>query len=181
MKKKSVCIFFISVLAFISYTTHAQMYRAAVTEALGNNGKEWVEKKLPPSLITFSDYSGQIEIKTIVGSLAAEPGDSAAATQATAADYADFIMNLDRDQLPEQIAAAKTFTTTGTLTINNLSKKITAQYILEPRNSGEGFGISVIIRFNAADFNLKMKGEPANEPLIVRVSSGYLNKQQNNF
>ncbi|HTE09437.1 MAG TPA: hypothetical protein VK645_00680 [Chitinophagaceae bacterium] len=176
MKKKPVCIFFVSVLAFISYTTHAQMYRAAVTEALGNNGKEWVEKKLPPSVITFSDYSGQIEIKTIVGSLAAQQGDSAAA-----ADYADFTMNLDRDRLPEQIAAAKTFTTTGTLTINNLSKKITAQYILEPRNSGEGFGISVIIRFSAADFNLQMKGEPANESLIVRVSSGYLNKQQNNF
>ena len=176
MKKKPISIFFISALVFISHTTHAQMYRAAATEALEHNGKEWVEKKLPPSVITCSGYSGQIEIKTIVGSLAAQQGDSAAA-----ADYADFTMNLDRDRLPEQIAAAKTFTTTGTLTINNLSKKITAQYILEPCNSGEGFAISVMIRFNAADFNLKMQGEPANEPLIVRVSSGYLNKQQNNF
>jgi len=39
----------------------------------------------------------------------------------------------------------------------------------------------VMIRFNPADFNLTIKDEPANEPLIVKVSSGYLNKQVNNF
>ncbi len=100
----------------------------------------------------------------------------------SATDYADFTMILDQDQLPEQIATAKTFTTSGLLTLNNTSKKINAQYTLEPRNNtGDGFIISVIIRFNPSDFNIRMKDEPTDEPMIVKVSGGYLNKQQNNF
>ena len=176
MKKKSFTIVFICALAFASFTTQAQLYRSAATEALQNNGKEWTEKKLPASVITFSAYSGQVEIKTMVASLMTQQQD-AAAIATPVNDYADFIMNIDRDQLPEQLAAAKTFTSSGVLTINTISKKITARYVLEPRNSGEGFIISVLIRFNPADFNLTMKDEPFNEPLIVKVSGGYLNKQ----
>jgi hypothetical protein len=182
MKKKIILLFFTSTLVVSSYTTYAQIHRAALTEALENNGKEWIEKQLPPSVITFSDYSGQVEIKTIIASLAAEQEDTSAAMQATANDLADFTMTLDRDQLTGQIAAAKNFTTAGTLTINNTSKKITAQCLLEPGNNpDDGLIISVILRFCPADFNLRMKEEPANEPLIVKVNGGYLNKQQNNF
>jgi len=182
MKNKFISLVFISAILVSSCALHAQAYRTAATEALENNGKVWVEKKLPPSVITFSGYTGQVEIKTLVASLATEQDDSIATLLPSTIDCADFTMTLDNDQLPEQIAAAKTFTTTGLLTLNNTSKKITAQYTLEPRsNTGEGFIISVIIRFNPADFNIKMKDEPVNEPLIVKVSNAYLNKQQNNF
>ena len=177
MKKGSIGIFLVSALALISYTAQAQMYRTAATEVLQNNGKEWVEKKLPPSVISFSAYPGQVEIKTMVSSLMMAQQLDNAATVANSNDCADFTMNIDQDQLPEQLAAAKTFTSSGVLTINMISKKITAGYVLEPHNSGEGFIISVMIRFNPADFNLIMKDEPANEPLIVKVSGGYLNKQ----
>jgi len=174
MKKITIVVFFISIMAFAGPRSYTQMYRAAATEALENNGNQWIEKKLPSSVIIFSDYSGLVEIKTMIAALA-ETADS------SAAGVADFTMNLDKSQLPVQLAAAKNLTTTGTLTLNNISKKIAAQNTLEPRNSGEGYTISVMIRFNPADFNLAIKDEPANEPLIVKVSNAYLNKQVNNF
>ena len=182
MKTKIIIIFLTCFLAVLNYTTCAQMYRATTTEALENNGKQWIEKKLPASVITFADYSGQVEIKTMISSLVEQKEDSLISMEPASTDNADFIMHLDKDQLPEQIAAAKTFTTTGMLAINNVKKQITAQYILEPVNRSDGgFTISVIIRFNPADFGIEMKGELSNEPLIVKVSGGYLNKQQNNF
>ena len=174
MKKMTIAVFFISTMACAGHRLYAQMYRAAATEALENNGNQWIEKKLPSSVISFSDYSGLVEIKTMIGILA-ETEDS------SSAGVADFTMTLDKSQLPVQLAVAKNLTTTGTLALNNISKKIAAQYTLEPRNSGEGYTISVMIRFNPTDFNLKIKDEPANEPLIVKVSNGYLNKQINNF
>ena len=182
MKNKSIHIFFIITLVACRGSLHAQAYRNAATEALENNGKEWVEKKLSPSIITFSGYTGQVEIKTPISSLEKVQDDSLTALLPSTSNYADFTMILDKDQLPEQIATAKTFTTTGLLTLNNTSKKITVQYTLEPRNNtGDGFIISVIIRFNPADFDIKIKGEPNSEPLIVKVDGGFLSKQQNNF
>lgn len=178
MKNKIIIIIFITVLAVTGYKLQAQMYRASSTEALENDGKEWIEKKLPSSLITFSDYSGQVEIKTLITSLVAQPLDSTIETGV----YADFTMQLDKSQIPEQIAAGKNFTSTGLLTINNISKKISARYTIEPRNyMANGFGISVIIRFNPADFDMKLAGETENTSLIVRVTGGYINKLQNNF
>ncbi len=55
MKNKFLNIFFIIALVTGSNTLNAQAYRTAATEALENNGKEWLEKKLPPSVITFSN------------------------------------------------------------------------------------------------------------------------------
>ena len=182
MKNKFINIIFIIGLVAGSNIVNAQTYRTAATEALENNGKQWVEKKLPPSVITFSGYTGQVEIKTLVASLEKVQDDSLTNLLPSTTDYADFTMILDKDQLPEQIATPKTFTTTGLLTLNNTSKKISAQYTLEPHNNtGDGFIISVAIRFNPSDFNIKMKDEPTDEPMIVKVSGGYLNKQQNNF
>jgi len=181
MKNKIIYLLFISILAVITNSTCAQIYRAAVTDALENNGKEWVEKKLPPSVITFSDYSGQLEIKAALSSLFTQKQDSIAA-QSPADTLANFTMTLDKEQVQQQITAGKTFTTTGLLNINNISKKTTAQCLLEPRNNpADGFIISVVIRFNPGDYGLKVSGETENTGLMVRVTRGYLNKQQNNF
>jgi len=174
MKNITIYILFAGAMVFMCFNSYAQLYRAASTEVLENTGNQWMEKKLPPSVITFSDYSGLVEIKTQIAALA-EASDSSVTS------LADFTMNLDKSQLPEQLAAAKNLATTGQLAINNIVKKVPAQYTLEPRNSGHGYTISVMIRFNPADFNVRIKDEPANEPLIVKVSDGYLNRQLNNF
>lgn len=181
MKNKIIYLLFISALAATANTASAQMYHAAATDALENNGREWIEKKLPPSVITFSDYSGQIEIKAPFSSLFAQNLDSAS-IQPLADTLADFTMTLDKEQVQQKIGNGKTFTTTGNLIINNITKKITAQCVLSPRNNPEdGFNISVVIRFNPADYGMKITGEPENTPLIVRVTSNYLNKFNNNF
>src|SRR5450432_4303979 len=118
MKNKIRNILFIMLLAIITTSATAQIYHAAVTDALENNGREWVEKKLPPSVITFSDYSGQVEIKAPVSSLFAQSTDILV-TQPIADTMADFTMTLDKEQLQQQqIANGKTFTTSGNLIIN---------------------------------------------------------------
>ncbi|MFT3937021.1 MAG: YceI family protein [Chitinophagaceae bacterium] len=173
-------VFTCATMLLLNLTASAQAYRTAATAALETNGREWIEKRLPPSVITFSDYSGLVEIKTIVSSLTSKENDSTLVPETAA--YADFTMTLDKDQLPEQVAAIKTYNTTGNLTINKITKKVDAQYSLDPRsNTGQGYSISISIRFNPEDLNLDIKDEPTSEPLIVRVSNAFLNKQQNNF
>lgn len=181
--KNIINILMIGVLALTLNAAHAQMYRAAATEALENDGRQWVEKKLPPSVITFSDYSGKVEIKAAIASLFLPNPDSVTVVQIPADTLADFIMTLDKQQIQQQqVSSGKTFTTTGLFTINNISKKITAQCSLEPRNNpADGFTLSVILRFNPTDFGMKINGETDNTPLIVKVTSGYLNRFQNNF
>lgn len=181
--KNIINILMIGVLALTVNAAHAQMYRAATTEALENDGRQWVEKKLPPSVITFSDYSGQVEIKAAIASLFLPNPDSVTVVQIPSDTLADFIMTLDKQQIQQQqVSSGKTFTTTGLFTINNISRKITAQCSLEPRNNpADGFTLSVILRFNPTDFGMKINGETDNTPLIVKVTSGYLNRFQNNF
>jgi hypothetical protein len=183
MKSKIVNILLLCALVIITNSAHAQIYRAATTDALENNGREWVEKKLPPSVITFSDYSGVVEIKAPISSLFVQNLDSINFVQAPADTMADFTMTLDKQQIDQQqITLGKNFTTSGILIINNISKKATAQYLLTPRNNpAVGFSISVVIRFNPADYGMKIIGEPENTPLIVRISSDYLNKLKNNY
>jgi len=182
MKNNIISILLISALAVTANAVHAQTYRAAATEALENDGRGWIEKKLPPSVITFSDYSGQVEIKAAIASLFAQNPDSITVVQTPTDTLADFTMTLDKDQMQQQqITSGKTFTTSGIFTVNSISKKITAQCSLEPRNNpADGFIISVILRFNPSDFGMKITGEPGDTPLIVKVTSN-LNKLHNNF
>jgi hypothetical protein len=183
MKNKISNILLVNMLAItITASVNAQTYRAAATDALENNGREWVEKKLPPSVITFSDYSGQVEIKAPISSLFAQSTDIPI-TQPIADTMADFTMTFDKEQIQQQQNAnGKTFTTSGNLIINNISKKTMAQCTLVPRNNpADGFSISVTIRFNPADYGMKITGEPGDTPLIVRVTGNYLNKLNTNY
>jgi hypothetical protein len=155
----------------------AQSYRGSETEALQNNRAGWIQKKLPASIITFSDYSGQVDIKAALSSLFVQPADRTSAVSTAQDTLADFTMILDKEQIKQQqVTAGKVFTTTGTLSMNGISKKIDAQCQLTPRNDpANGFVISVVIRFNPANFGMRINGETENDALIVRVTNGYLN------
>lgn len=182
MKKKFINTLLISAFALIANAAAAQIYHAASTDVLENDGREWVEKKLPPSVITFSGYSGQVEIKAPISSLFELNADSVSATLPYSDTMADFTMILDKEQVQQQSVNGKTFTTSGNLTINNITKKVIAECVLSPRNNpADRFSMSVVLRFNPADYDLKINGEPENTPLIVRVTSNYLNKLQTNF
>ncbi len=128
MKNKSKILLLVVAMLATTGVINAQAYRAAATDALTNNGREWVERKLPPSVLTFSDYTGQVEIKAAVSSLFAQSLDSTV-VQSPTDTMADFTMTLDKDQV-QHIADGKTFSTSGLLVINNTSKKTTAQCVL---------------------------------------------------
>lgn len=180
MKNKLRCLALLTALLVTTGILQAQTYRAASTDVLSNNGTEWIQKKLPPSVITYSDYSGQIDIKAAISSLF-EPGTDSLAVQNPADTMADFTMMLQKEQAQQRISTGRTFNTTGTLTINGISKKIDAQCVLEPRTDpSKGFIISVALKINPVDFNLK----PApfmveDSAVVVRVTSGYINRQMN--
>ena len=181
MKHNIIILLFVSVLTIYVYDLNAQVYRGSATEALRNSGGTWVQEKLPPSLLIFSDYSGQVKIKTTLSSLFRQ-SDSLAMPQPPNA-IADFTMTLDKEQInQQQVSAGKTFTTTGLLVMNGISRKTTAQCELIPRiNPEEGFNISITIRFNPVDFGMTMVGETVHDPLIVKIVNGYLNKSDNNL
>src|SRR6476469_5341003 len=100
---------FMVVLLTAANNIHAQVYRGSSTEALRNSGGVWVQEKLPPSLLTFSDYSGQVKIKTTLASLF-RTTDSLAVAQSPSIATAEFTMTLDKQQVKQQQASSgKTF------------------------------------------------------------------------
>lgn len=152
-------------------------YTANSTELIENNGKDWVQRKLPPSVITFSDNSGQAELKTDISSLIEKDTVSITELQPGINSLADFKMNLDKQKIVSQLYSGQVFNTTGFLKINNITKPVITQYFL--RSSGDyenGFTISVIIRFVPGDFNIKITGETESTPLLLRIDDGIVDE-----
>jgi hypothetical protein len=178
MKRRIITGVLIAGLVTISNCIYAQMYYTATsTELIENNGKAWVEKKLPPSVITFSDNSGQAELKTDISSLIEKDTLSVTELQPEINSVADFNMMLDKQKIITQLYSGQVFNTTGFLKINNIMKPVTTQYFLRAAGDYEnGFTISVIIRFVPADFNLKIAGETENTPILLRVDDGVVNE-----
>jgi hypothetical protein len=178
MKRKIIQTFIITGLAAISTCVYAQMYyTASSTELLQNNGKDWVQKKLPSSIIVFSDNSGQAELKMDISSLIEKDTLSIASPRSEINNLADFKFNLDKQKIIAQLYSGQIFNTTGFLTINNIMKRVALQYFL--RSSGDyenGFTISVIIRFIPKDFNIKFTGEPENIPTLLRIDDGVVSE-----
>ena len=176
--------YFLTLLATLLLATclSAQTYRTSATEALQINGDTWISKTLPPSILTFSDYSGQVNIKVAMSSLFRQNDDSLVLVQSAEDTLADFTMRIDKEQFSQQqISSGKTFNTTGLLIINGISKKTPAQCQLIPRNNpSDGFVLSLSIRFNPGDFGRKINGDTTGESLIVRVTNGYLNMLKKN-
>ena len=157
---------------------YAQMYYTAnSTELIENNGKNWIEKKLPPSVITFSDNSGQTELKTDISSLIEKDTISITELQPEINSVADFKMNLDKQKVISQLYSGQVFNTTGFLKINNIMKPVTTQYFLRSAGDYEnGFTISVVIRFVPGGFNIKIEGETKNTPLLLRIDDSAVNE-----
>ena len=180
MKKKAaiVTIIMMTVLFVIGSVVYAQMYYTASSlAAVENNGKEWIEKRLPPAIIMFSDNSGEAELKADISPLLVHLNVMPSGAQNTGPSYVDFTMDLDKKQIAEELYTGKIFTTAGFLRINDTRIKVSAQYTLEPLGDIEnGFTISLIIRLNPDDFKIKIDGEPANAPLLLKVTSGIVNQ-----
>src|SRR5258708_2747383 len=136
MKRRIIQTICIAALTAMKIDTSAQMYYTANgTELIENNGKGWVQKKLPPSVITFSDNSGQAELKTDISCLIEKDTISIAGLQLGINSLADFKMSLDKQKLMSQLYSGQVFNTTGFLKINNIMKPVTTQYFL--RASGD--------------------------------------------
>jgi len=178
MKRRIILTMLIAALTALNINTSAQMYYTANgTEIIENNGKSWVQKKLPPSVITFADNSGQTELKTDISSLIEKDTMSIAGLQPEINSLADFKMNLDKQKIISQLYSGQVFNTTGFLKINNIMKPVATQYFLRAAGDYEnGFTISVIIHFVPMDFNIKIAGETENNPLLLRIDDGVVNE-----
>ncbi|MCW3117658.1 MAG: hypothetical protein JWM28_1740, partial [Chitinophagaceae bacterium] len=60
---------------------------------------------------------------------------------------------------------------------NGIKARVPAQYILEPSGDGEnGFTLSLIIRLNPTDFNIRIAGEAKEAPLLLKITNGIVNE-----
>ena len=178
MKTTIITGFLIASIFFISSVAYEQMfYTAAGSEAVENNGKEWINKELPPAIIFFSDNSGQAELKANISSIVEKTANPDTVFQTERENFADFEMNLDKRQIAEELYSGKVFTVTGFLTINGIRIKVPAQYLLGPSGDIEnGFTISLIIPVNPRDFNIRIAGEAQSTPILLKVNSGILDE-----
>ncbi|MES1220599.1 MAG: hypothetical protein ABUT20_34170 [Bacteroidota bacterium] len=178
MKAKILTSVLIAVLFVISSVAYAQMYyTASGSEAVENNGKEWINKELPPAVIIFSDNPGIAELKADLSSIIDNTGISTEKFQYENGTLAVFKMNLTKKQIADQLYSGKIFTIVGFLKMNGVNIKVPAQYILEPSGDIEnGFTISLVIRVNPDDFNVKIAGEAQNNPLLLKINSGVVSE-----
>ena len=178
MKSKIITTLLIAALFVMGSVLYAQMYyTGSGSEAVENNGKEWIDRELPPAIIFFSDNSGQAEVKADISSLIENKNHPEMVMKNDPANFADFRMNLDKKQIAEELYSGKVFSSTGFLKINGIAEKVTARYLLEPAGDIEnGFTISLIIRLNPADFHITIKEEAANTPLLLKITSGIVNE-----
>ena len=180
MDKKTIfpTAILIAALFVISSVAYAQMYyTASGSEAVENNGKEWINKELPPAVIFFSENPGQAEVKADISSLLDNTVNPDTGIHNEPANFAQFTMDLDKKQIVQDLYSGKVFTIAGILLINGKGIKVPAQYVLEPSGDLEnGFTISLVIRLNPRDFNIRIAGEAENTPLLLKINSGVVNE-----
>lgn len=178
MKTENFGIAAIIALILSGFTSDAQMYYTSNgAEVIENNGKDWIEKKLPPAVIVFSDHSGGAELKEDLSSLIETIPASITQLRPEINDFADFKMKLDKQQLVSQLYTGKVYNETGFLKINNISKPVPVQYLLDPSGDVEnGFTMSMIIRFTPKDFGISVTGDNDNAPVLLKINGGVVDE-----
>ncbi|MBS1609450.1 MAG: hypothetical protein JSS70_11965 [Bacteroidetes bacterium] len=178
MRKRNFGILVSIGLVFTGVTTYAQMYYTSNgAEVIERNGKDWIEKQLPPSIIIFSDRSGQAELKEDLSSLIETTPASLRRLQQGVNYFADFKMKLNKQQVVSQLYTGKMFNSTGVLQINNIVRYVPIQYLLDPSGDIEnGFTISMIFRFVPKDFDINVSGDNDNAPIILKINAGVVDE-----
>lgn len=132
------------------------------------------DEKLPGTVITLSNYSHQLEIRTVLFSMTAYSGQSNF-NQFEPPVSLDLKMIVSPNLMQRYLTSGKVFTAKATLQLNNISKPATLQYTPYPEGT-EDKGqmlISLIVTFNLSDF---FPGEFPDESIAFVVNNSFVNR-----
>src|SRR5258708_30496761 len=137
----------ISLLILVVMRVTAQEYgiyqssEAGITFLNHNESKDEI---FPGTVITLSDYTRQLEIRTVLPPILDQDPPLSF----------DLKMIVASNRLQRNITSGKVFTATGTLLLNNISKQVYVQYIPLPEDTeNEGkIALSLIAIFHLSDF-----------------------------
>ena len=132
------------------------------------------DEKLPGTVITLSNYSHQLEIRTVLFSMTAY-SERSNFSQFEPPVSLDLKMIVSPNNMQRYLTSGKVFTANGILQLNNISKPVTLQYTPYPEGT-EDKGqmlISLIVTFNLSDF---FPGEFPDESIAFVVNNSFVNR-----
>jgi len=163
---------------FISKATRAQeydFYRSVDAVMVKVNGNSNIESELKKVLIVLPNYSNQLNVRINIPYYSIDyiPDDTALLNTGL---LFDLTMEVNPWKLQDDLIPTKSFTTDGFVTMNNVTKTVRIEYIPLPADSGQDgeFNLSLIIQFNAADFNLDTI--PSNSYFIIKINDATVNR-----
>jgi hypothetical protein len=152
------------------------IYRAADADMLEIRGESHIEHILKGATIILPDGSNQLNVSIIIPCNAIDnrmENDSGASSRGL---LFNLKINIDPVQVQEDLTSTKTFFADGFLTLNNLTKTVTVQYIpiaSQTEESGN-FNVYMSVQFNPADFNLDVPG--SNTQFVIKINNAKVNR-----
>jgi hypothetical protein len=179
MKKilKPVPVFLLFVL--ISVSGNAQdrnSYQAFDAVLLQVNGDMQIESRLKKAVIALSGNSNQLNVRISIPyhSINYVPDYN---TLSEAPDLLFSLkININPWQVQDNLTSAKVFTTSGLLTLNNITHAVMVDYIPFPAGTDMNgdFRLSMIVQFTAGEFELD--AWPAKSKFIIKIGDARVNR-----
>ena len=167
------------ILLLITKCSNAQdynIYQASDAVMLQVNGNMRIESRLKTAVIALSNNSNQLSVRLNIPypSINYTPSDKTMLSSTGL--LFNLKININQWQIQDYLTSAKTFVTQGLLTLNNTTNAVKVQYMPLPAGTDQDgdFNLSMIIQFNAGDFNLDEQLK--NSQFIIKISDATVNR-----
>jgi hypothetical protein len=138
------------------------------------NRTENKNEKLAGTTITLTDYSRQLEVKSVLPVVDLSMRSDLGYEPFMAFDLKLFVAP---NKMQRYLTSEKVFTAYGTLQLNHISRTVSVQYTPWPEGT-EYMGqmnVSLLLSFNLSDF---FPDAYADEPIALLINNGYVNRHQ---
>lgn len=170
------------VLLLITKCGNAQdynIYQASDAVMLQVNGNMRIESRLKTAVIALSNNSNQLSVRLNIPYPSINYTPSDYTMLSSTGLLFNLKVNIDPWQIQDYLTSTKTFDTQGFLTLNNITNTVKVQYIpyipLPAGTDQDGdFNLSMIIQFNADDFNLD-NAHPGSQ-FIIKINDAIVNR-----
>ena|ERR1700704_4624383 len=173
--KKIELILLLTLLALVATAQQYATYQTSEAR-ITTLGQDTIKnEKLPGTVIILSNYSHQLEVRTVVPSTMIYPDRDNV-------NYTEFPISLNLkmfvapNRMQRYLTSESVFTTNGILELNNISKPVSIQYAPFPVNT-ENDGqmlLSLMVIINLSDF---FPVELPNKSIAFVINNGKINRQ----
>lgn len=167
------------VLLLITKCGNAQdynIYQASDAVMLQVNGNMRIESRLKTAVIALSNNSNQLSVRLNIPYPSINYTPSDYTMLSSTGLLFNLKININPWQIQDYLTSTKTFVTQGFLTLNNTTNAVKVQYIPLPAGTEQNgdFNLSMIIQFNAGDFNLD--SAPPDSQFIIKINDATVNR-----